>query len=126
MTRSTDEWIAAHPDQKIPNRVRLRVFERFGGICQETGRRIGPADQWDCDHKTALCNGGEHRESNLRPVLRAAHRKKTAKDVAQKAKDRRVRSKHLGIKPRTANALPGSKGSKWKRRVDGTVIRRDQ
>ncbi|MBM1817194.1 HNH endonuclease [Pseudosulfitobacter pseudonitzschiae] len=105
-------------------RVRLRVFEAHGGICHLTGRKITPADQWDLDHVVALVNGGENRESNLAPALRSAHRKKTAEDVAMKAKDRRVRSKHLGIyKPKSEMA--GSKASKWKRKVDGTVVRRD-
>lgn len=95
--RSVPEWIGKTTDAKIPPRVRLRVFERFDGICQETGRKIRAGDQWDCDHERALTNGGEHRESNLRLVLREAHRRKTAEDVRQKAKDSRVRKKHLGL-----------------------------
>lgn len=123
MGRSTKEWIASHPDQRIPPRVRLRVFERFGGICQISKRKIGPADKWDCDHITALCNGGEHREGNLQPALREAHKAKTAEDVAQKSIDARKRRKHLGLhKPKST--LPGSRDSKWKRKINGTVERR--
>lgn len=124
MPRKVDEWIGATDDTPIPPRVKLRVFERYDGICQETGIKIRPGDEWDCDHERALANGGQNREDNLRPVLRSAHREKTARDVAQKAKDARVRKKHLGLhKPKSA--LPGSKGSKWKRKVDGTVVPRD-
>ena len=125
MTRSTPEWIGATPDTPAPKRVRLRVFEAHGGKCHLTGRKIRPGDDWDLDHCLALVNGGENRESNLAPALRSAHRKKTAQDVAQKAKDARVRAKHLGLhKPK--QTLPGSKGSKWKRKIDGTVVRRDE
>jgi 5-methylcytosine-specific restriction protein A len=95
--RSTPEWIGATDDAKIPARVRQRVFDAYGGICGESGRKIGPADKWDCDHKIALSNGGEHRESNLQPILREAHKAKTREDVKTKAKIASVRKKHLGI-----------------------------
>lgn len=122
--RRVDEWIGASADSPVPSRVRLRVFERAGGICHISGRKIGPGDKWEIDHVIALVNGGENRESNLAPALTEAHRAKTREDVAQKAKDRRVRSKHLGIhKPR--QTLPGSRGGKWKRKIDGTVVPRD-
>lgn len=114
MTRKTDEWKGKTDDTAIPPRVRLRVFSRFGGTCFLSGRKILPSDQWDCDHAVALINGGEHRESNLVPVLRVEHRKKTADDVKQKAKNDRVRKKHLGIKkPRTIRS--------W-RRFDGSIV----
>lgn len=123
MSRSTPEWIGKTDDTPAPPRVRLRVFEAHGGICHLTGRKIGPGDQWDLDHVQALCNGGENRESNLAPALRAAHREKTAQDVAVKSKDRRVKAKHLGIHESKA-PLPGGKKSKLKRKVDGTVVPR--
>lgn len=122
--RSVEEWIGATPDAKIPPRVKLRVFEAHGGRCHLTGRKINPGDQWDCDHILALCNGGEHRESNLAPALREEHRKKTAEDVKMRAKADRVRKRHLGIyQPK--RIMPGSKASPWKKRLDGTVVRRD-
>jgi len=99
MPRTPPEWIAKSDDARIPPRVRVRVFERFAGVCQLTGRKIMPGDEWDCDHAVALTNGGEHREENLRPVLRSAHREKTKADVAEKSRVNRKRAKHLGIKP---------------------------
>lgn len=125
MSRSTPEWVGKSDDTPIPPRVRLRVFEAHGGICGLTGRKITPADQWDVDHTVALINGGENRESNLRPVLRAAHRVKTAEDVKLKAKVDRVRKKHLGISQAKAT-LAGSKASKWKRTIDGRTILRSE
>lgn len=123
--RSIPEWIGATPDAKIPPRVRLRVFEAHGGKCGLTGRKIMPGDEWDVDHIQALINGGAHRETNMQPVLRAAHRKKTAEDMKLKAKAARVRKKHLSIhKPKAT--LPGSRASKWKRTISGQTIRRDE
>ena len=123
MTRSVPEWIAKHDDEAIPPRVRARVFERVGGICHISGRKITAADQWDCDHIVALCNGGEHREGNLAPALRDKHRAKTAEDVAAKSKTARIRAKHLGIK-RSARPMPGSRASKWKQKLNGQVVLR--
>lgn len=123
--RKVDEWIGSSDDAKIPPRVKLRIWEREGGRCWLTGRKIYPGDAYDFDHKVALCNGGEHRESNLAPALRSAHRAKTADDVRLRAKVDRVRKIHLGIKTQSRNPLPGSNASGWKRRMDGSVVRRE-
>lgn len=123
MSRSVDEWIGKNDDAKVPDRVKLRIFDAYGGRCWISGQKIMPGDQWDLDHKIALCNGGEHRESNLAPALRAVHRVKTASDVKARAKADRVRKKHLGIwKPRSV--VPGSKASGWKKPLHGPAIRR--
>lgn len=99
------EWIGSSDDAAIPPRVRLRIFDREGGRCWISGRKIMPGEPWDLDHKVALINGGEHRESNLFPALRDKHRKKTAADVAEKAKTAAVRQKH--ILPRQPSRLRG-------------------
>jgi 5-methylcytosine-specific restriction enzyme A len=112
--RAVTEWIGRTPDSAIPPRVRLRVFEAHGGRDYITGQKIGPADKWAMDHKTAMCNGGENRESNLGPVLEVTHKVKTASDVAERAKVARVRAKHLGLKPKRP-------WSKFRKRMDGTV-----
>ncbi|MGQ3213817.1 MAG: HNH endonuclease [Shinella sp.] len=115
MARTVDEWIGKTDDTKVPERVRLRVFDREKGICHLSGRPIDPVrDQWDLDHKLALILGGEHRETNLFPALREHHRRKTAAEMKVKSKIAKVRKKHLGIK----------KKSSWgdlSRRMDGTV-----
>lgn len=97
MSRSVDEWIGKTDDSMPPPRVRLRIFDAHGGVCHISQRKIRAGELWDLDHVLALCNGGENRESNLAPALRDRHREKTADDVKQRAKDDRVRAKHLGI-----------------------------
>lgn len=98
MARALPEWIGKTPDTKVPPRVRARIFEREGGICHLSGRKITPSDKWDLDHKVALINGGEHRETNLFPAIRDKHREKTREDVAEKAVSARKRQKHIGIR----------------------------
>ena len=98
MARSVDEWIGKTDDTAIPARVRLRVFERYGGKCYLSGRIIRAGEPWHLDHVVPLIGGGENRESNLAPVLTSPHREKTKKDVQEKALVAKKRMRHLGIK----------------------------
>lgn len=120
--RAVDEWIGKTPDSQVPPRVRVRIFEREKGICHISGRKIMPGDRWDLDHIVALCNGGLNIESNLAPALRDRHRGKTAIDVKLKAKVARIRKRHLGLKK--PSRFFGSRDSGWKKKIDGTVVRR--
>lgn len=121
--RKVPEWIGKTPDTAIPPRVKLRVFEAHGGKCYLSGIKIGPADKWEVEHILALSLGGENRESNLAPAIPAAHKQKTAEDVKQKAKNERIRKKHLGIQSKKST-LAGSKDSGWKRKLNGKTERR--
>jgi len=113
MSRSTDEWIGKTDDAKVPDSVKVRVFERYGGKCYLSGIKIERGMAWELEHILALCNGGEHRESNMAPALVAPHKDKTRADRRLKAKNDRVRKKHLGLKkPR--------KITRW-RRFDGSI-----
>lgn len=122
MSRSVEEWIGSSPDTSVPDRVRLRVFEKHGGRCYLSGRRIVPGDKWELEHKIALCNGGEHRENNLAPALSGPHKEKTKLDVAEKSKVARIRGKHLGIKKRSRFSC--SRDGKWKKKISREVVAR--
>lgn len=98
MARSRPEWIGKTDDAKVPDHVRLRIFRAHGGRCHITGRKIRPGDDYDLDHIIALINGGQHRESNLAPALRDAHRAKTSEDVADKAHGDRAALRHFGLR----------------------------
>ena len=123
MARSVPEWVAKGDDEPVPPRVRLRVFERFGGICCECGVKIS-GKRWICDHRKAIINGGENRESNLGPIHEACDKTKTADDVAEKSKNARVRAKHLGLRKRKGPPMPGSRDSPFKRKIGGGFERR--
>ena len=121
--REVPEWISKHDDEPIPDRVRVRIYMRAGGRCHCCGRLILVAEAWQCDHVIALANGGEHRERNLAPILVEHHRVKTRADVAAKSKSYRIRKRHLGIQ-KSKRPLMGSKASGWKKKMDGTVVKR--
>lgn len=103
--RSLPEWVADHPDQAVPQRVKLRIWERCGGKCALTGKKLRPGDEYDFDHIVPLALGGAHRETNLRVVSREAHREKSKAEVSAKAKADRTRAKFLGIYPKSKRPL---------------------
>lgn len=123
MSRSVNEWVGETDDEPVPPRVRLRVFERFGGVCCECTVKIR-GRRWICDHRKAIINGGQNRESNLGPIHEACDKTKTKTDVAEKRINNRVRSKHLGIKKRKGRAMPGSRDSGIKMKIGGGWERR--
>ena len=122
--RSTPEWIGKKPDTAIPPRVKERVLTAYGNKCAISGIPFSPSEKPEFDHIQPLKNGGENRESNLQPLTKFEHKKKTGKDMAIKKKNERVRKKHLGIETKKAT-IAGGKGSRFKRKVDGTVVLRD-
>lgn len=103
--RAVEEWIADHPDQAIPQRVKLRIFDRCNGRCGLTGKKLYPGE-FDYDHIKRLRDDGEHRESNLHVVWRIAHREKSAQEQTEGAKIDRIKAKHLGIsKPKSGRRI---------------------
>ena len=38
--RAVEEWIGKTPDSKVPDRVKLRIWERECGRCHLSGRKI--------------------------------------------------------------------------------------
>ena len=60
MSRAVDLWVAKTDDEKVPLRVRVRVFEAHAGKCWISGRKIMGGERWELDHKVALINGGRH------------------------------------------------------------------
>ncbi len=103
--RSVPEWIGATPDTPIPKRVKMRVFQRYDGICYLTGRKIRAGDEWEAEHVQAIINGGQNRESNLKPALKEPHKEKTKKDLETKSKTARMFAKHHGTWPKSKNPI---------------------
>lgn len=103
--RTIPEWRGKTDDAKVPDRVRLRVWLDHEGICWLSKRKIRPGELWELEHKVALCNGGQHRETNLAPALKDKHKVKTAADVAEQAFVRRKQKADVGI--RAAPKLQG-------------------
>ena len=82
----------AHRGSMTPQRA-LRIFQAHDGRCHICKRKIGPGESWEVEHVTALCNGGTDDDSNLAPACPWCHSDKTADDVAQAAKGKRMAAK---------------------------------
>lgn len=121
MTRSVPEWIGKNDDTPIPPRVKLRVFDRFDGKCNHCYRDIRGKLHSIYDHVIALANGGSNRESNIQLLCNECDKPKTRLDVAIKSSISRKRTKRLRLGKR--RLIPGSKGSGFRKRMDGTVIK---
>jgi 5-methylcytosine-specific restriction protein A len=98
--RRIEEWIGDHPDQRIPDRVKDRIFIRHNGKCYLTGRKLFKGE-YDFDHIKRLADGGQHRETNLAPIWRPKHREKTGEENSAGAKADRIRRKANGTWPKT-------------------------
>lgn len=125
MSRSVPEWKGASDDSPIPPRVRLRILERQGNRCAVTGQEFGPKFRPEFDHIIALALGGKNEESNIQAIGAAAHREKTDRDVKAKAKGARIRKKRAGLKT-TKQPVGGWAAKHFKRKIDGSVVRREK
>ena len=123
MARTRPEWIGKTDDDPVPPRVRVRVLMRFACICQICTTKIA-VKKWVCDHRRAIINGGENRESNLWPIHVACDRTvKTPSDVAEKSENARVAMKHHGIRKAKGRPMPGTRASGIRKRMSGRVER---
>lgn len=121
MPRTVAEWIGKTDDAPFPPRVRLRILDRADRRCAGCRKPIRPGERWTCDHIVAVINGGENRESNGQPLCRNCTKPKDAADVAEKSKTADMAKAAYGIKARTGRPMPGSRQSKWKRKINGQV-----
>jgi 5-methylcytosine-specific restriction enzyme A len=100
---------------------RLALFLKARGQCQACGWRLAPGMRWEVDHVVPLALGGRDMLDNLQVLCRACHAGKTAhQDLPALARTRRLKARHLGA-TRPRSVLPGSRHSRWKKRLDGRV-----
>lgn len=107
----------------LSTRRKLAIWEKEKGLCMLCSTRLKPG-HFIYEHVRALELGGSDTDDNIRLTCLECAGMKTKDDHHRAAKAKRVKAKALGLK-KSKNPLPGGKGSKWKRRMDGTVVRRD-
>ncbi len=112
--------------RNFPARVKAAVLRRCtdaNGIphCEE----CGAPGRVEIDHDKPDGLGGEPTEDNAVALCRTCHARKThEQDRPIMAKADRQRKKHFLGRPASTRPLPGSRASGWKKRLDGTVVRR--
>jgi 5-methylcytosine-specific restriction protein A len=101
---------------------RVRVFDAAGGICHLCKAKIHVGERWDVEHVKPLSMGGADDEANMAPAHVSCHRIKTSAEAGPRAKADRIRARHLGIRPKSK--FPCSKDSPYRKKLDGSVVRR--
>lgn len=113
--------------------VKREALKRSGGKCEALGAWYGLDEGQRCganlgfgvefDHITLAANGGEATLENCCCACISCHRWKTQHhDIVTAAKTVRQRDKNNGI--RRPSSMAGSRNSPWKKRMDGTTVRR--
>jgi 5-methylcytosine-specific restriction endonuclease McrA len=104
------------------------AYERSEGLCEglrPSGERCcAPVDhKKHFDHVVPDALGGDTSLINCAVLCVPCHKAKTSKiDVPMIAKAKRNYDKHRGIKK--PSRFPGSRDSKFKKRMDGSVVLR--
>lgn len=109
---------------RITSKMRVDIFLRHDGICHMCSMKVLPGQEWDVSHDIPLEAGGKDDASNWLVAHRKCHRIHTSTvDMPLIAKLKRKQQKHIGAS-RSKTPLPGGRFSKFKRKMDGTVVLR--
>lgn len=104
--------------------ARVRIFDKAGGACCICHLKIhAPKQKWGVEHIKPLWLSGADDESNMGPAHWDCMIEKTVSEAPIKAKSDRQRANHLGI--RKPSTFPGSRNSRWKRKISGEVVPRE-
>lgn len=113
----------ATPRRRLTPQQRAKIFVAHDGKCHKCGRNLHPGDKWTIAHIVALELGGTNDPDNLAPECEWCKPVVDREDHAKAAKARRTRTRHIGAH-RPKRIMPGSRASRWKKKMDGTVVER--
>ena len=101
----------------------VALFAAHGGICHLCEMKIQVGEAWERSHPIPLELGGADDESNWRPAHKHCHRAHTSTvDNPAIARAKRRYAKHIGA--RKKSIMPGSRGTKYKRMMNGETVLR--
>lgn len=101
---------------------RRYLFQLHGGVCCRCEEQIDPVrDRWEVGHFIPWEISRDNSEGNLKPEHYDCHRRWTREhDQTLIAKVHRQEDMYFGVK-RSANPVPGSKDTPFRKRMNGTV-----
>jgi len=108
--------------QEFSRKTRAEAFLRAGGICETKGCA---RKAYHCDHIIPDSIGGKNDLANAQILCRDCHAEKTNRiDIPRAAKTKRQARKHNGTWRLSRNPMPGSRRSRWRRKISGEVVLR--
>jgi 5-methylcytosine-specific restriction protein A len=121
----THDPYKVEPRKPLTSKQRMEMFVRHKGICCLCGFKInGVREMWD-EHINPLWLDGDNSAENRAPVhVKCAH-EKTSGEATERSKGRKAAEFHFGAK-RPKKIMPGSRRSKWKKKVSGEVVLRSE
>lgn len=103
-------------------RRKLSIWEREQGKCMICSVKLFTGG-FIFEHVRALELGGTDNDDNIRLTCKGCAGEKTKQDHSMAAKAKRVKASSLGLK-QSKSPLPCGKKSRWKKKMDGTVVLR--
>jgi 5-methylcytosine-specific restriction endonuclease McrA len=111
--------------KEFPKKVKLAAWQRSGGICEcGCGVKIIAGDGPEYDHIIEDTIGGEPTLENCRVMRKRCHKAKTLQRRPEIDKTRRGFERRICAR-KPAHPMPCGRKSKWKKKLNGEVIRRD-
>lgn len=107
----------------LSNRRKLAIWEREHGKCMLCGIKLRTGG-FIYEHVRALELGGADSDDNIRLTCKPCATQKTKKDHQTAGKAKRQKSSFLGLK-KSKTPLPCGKHSKWKRKMNGQIVLRE-
>lgn len=107
----------------LTRKQRAEIALRQDGKCHICGQKLGLKGTID-EHLVPLWCGGTNDLDNRALVCVPCAKAKTKGEAAERGKVLRSRDKHLGVFKKKGRPFPGSRRSKFKKRMDGSVTER--
>lgn len=93
-------------------------------VCKAPIDVVKNPSAWQADHIRRWAEDGEDTAENLWPICLPCHAPKSANDTTEIAKGKRQGANHYGLKEKRGPAMPGTKRSGWKKKINGETVRR--
>lgn len=129
--RQIDNPYAVVDRVALTQKKRVELWLEHSGICIICKVKI--VGKWIVEHFRPLWDWPEgtpkdvaNAWENLGPACIKCARRKTNDEATARSKMRNKVAKAIGAHRRKGPPMAGSRDSPWKRKVDGTVVRRDE
>ena len=107
---------------EFSKRTKLKAWERSGGRCDKCGHKIQASERRVYDHIVPDALSGLNDLDNCQVLCGPCDKAKTKDDVRMIRKADRQKAAYIGAKPK--NSFPANRNGKYKKFMNGTVVKR--